>query len=92
MDYLREKNIRQFIHKVRSWVRQGSALCFVLCRSSPAPVPSAPAFGDGAWLGCLCVPHPFLDASCGCCLTGTHMPRVAPLAACSSVQPALAQT
>lgn len=67
---------------------QGSALCFILCPSSPAPVPSAPAFGDRA---CLRAPHPFLDASCGCCHAGTHMPRVAPPAACGSVHPALAQ-
>lgn len=52
---------------------QGSALCFIL-------YPSSPAFGDNAWLGCLCASHPFLDAFLdGCCCICTHVLRVAPL-------------
>lgn len=68
---------------------QESALRFILCPSSPAPVPSA--LGARAWLHCLRAPHPFLDASCGCCCSGTHVPRVAPPAACGSAHPALTQ-
>lgn len=82
MDYLREKNIRQFIHKVRSCA---SSSVLPLQPLSPQPQPLVTR------LGCLHAPHPFLDVSYGFCCAGTHLPRVAPPAACSSVHPALAQ-
>lgn len=66
MDTLTEKNIRQFIHKVRSW---GCArVCSVLQSLSflPRPDPLSPTLGDCVWLGCLCTPYRFLENYYGC--------------------------
>lgn len=57
---------------------QGSALCFILYPSSPAPVPSAPAIGDHAWLGCLHACTPSLMPPVGAAVLAPTCPGLHP--------------